>query len=1434
MAQDLEYRVIIRADGSTAVQQVDRVSGSMDRLGNASEQANEHLQNVTNGLIATNLAGRLLEGVVDNMSKVAAMADDWNNLQARIALVTSSTEATSAAMEKVREVADATSTDIGATGNLYTTLARALKSLGDETTNAADLTKTIAEALQLSGRGASESNSAITQLSQALASGVLRGDEFNSMMENGPRLMQALADALGTTTGKLRAMAEQGKLTADIVVGALKNQAGVIDSEYSKLPDTIGRATTRLSNGLKALVGDFDDVNATSQTVAAAIGLVTKNLDSIATVAAGAGMAGLAAGAVKAAESMGALATATIAARAARAEQAVAERTALAVTADTAAANARAALSFSERAAAAAASSQVELAAAERAVIAAESQLASLAEMAIFGAARASAERDLAAALLTRAAAEEAVTVSTQVATNAQIGATAAASTAAAAQTAAAATAGVWASSTAALSSTLVLLKSPLNAILGATSAIVGYEVGGWMREAAAGAEAWYNPLQLVKGALDGLDFALQGISQTYRDQTTAEENLQATQARHSATLKQVAEQTGITFESVKSLGDAVDKGAIVFDRASNAYRLGAVSMEVAHQAVTKLDAALLTQAAALDAVAKREETAAALSQRRENLSISLAKALGDEATAIKAAETARAADVVTAERAATLADASLANSQARLSGLIAEAAAGKGLVTAKQAEITAMTEEVEKKKQAVAAAQLAVESAQSEQIQSKLAAETYGDQSAQLTVLQEQLKLAAEHSATFTQSQAEAANELGPAQRSLSEYATALAQAMESAAAGNTDAAATVQTLGVQLQAAQVKVAALKAIVEGGTTADEAARKAKNDLAVAQARVVDATKDLVAAKELELQLDQYESDNLKTASDLRLSHLNRLKAEAAARGDVTSESIYGQKIQEEEIATLKQLLELKKKELAAAEAVAAAKQAEANADGNVTAAEKPSIANAQQAVATKQAEVAAIKGSITAKDQSSVSTRTLTGIIADQTAATRSANDAFWANKAAQEASAEAADQLKIKNGSALAFMKFMADEIGAATDSISQYSEAAATAISNVLAASHDLYENVSNLNQLNVAGFIDNEALQTSLNELSSLEAGVDAAKQKVRDFEAASQDVFNIFSGLDLELGAMAKIEQSLAEAAVQAKETEIAVAKMSASLDDLTASYDDGSLGLSDYISKLQILRGQYASLSDEDVSALTDALDSAKSAQQDLTDTAKDGLDSWKEKLYGIYDQEVEIQKLNWQSDLLDAQTALIEAKKNGNAEEIAALNEKISLINEYYQIKVNEAALADAQQAIDDAAAAAAEADRLAGLSAEERQYEATIATLKQQLADAIEANDAALKQSILDQIAAEKARHELVMANTDTETNAKTSSTSKTSGTASGSTTTSGVTATGNTQPVRTVNVNITTPSGKTGTVQVLEGQESTLEALLKSLESGKAVAQ
>lgn len=237
---------------------------------------------------------------------VGAVADQYNNLRARLSLVAGEGPALESAFEAVRQVALETSSDLEATVTLFGRISQAGKELGISQQQALQLTQTIGQAIQVSGGSAESANAAIVQLVQGLQSGVLRGEEFNSIMEQAPRLARALADGLGVTTGKLREMSKEGRLTSEVVLNALQGQASAVAAEFEKLPPTIGRALQNLSTQWTTYVGEVDKATGASTTAAQAIQAVGENLDEIAGIATRAGavlvavMAVQAAGAIKA------------------------------------------------------------------------------------------------------------------------------------------------------------------------------------------------------------------------------------------------------------------------------------------------------------------------------------------------------------------------------------------------------------------------------------------------------------------------------------------------------------------------------------------------------------------------------------------------------------------------------------------------------------------------------------------------------------------------------------------------------------------------------------------------------------------------------------------------------------------------------------------------------------------------------------------------------------------------------------------------------------------------------------------------------------------------------------------------------------------------------------------------------------------------------
>ena len=207
-------------------------------------------------------------GVGFGAKELADIADEYSSMAGRINIAVGETGNFEAAMQGVKDVALATNSNLSATTQLFTKINDAGKELGMTQQQSLDLTKTITQAIQLGGGAASSNEAAIIQLTQALQSGVLRGDEFNSIMEQAPGISKALAASLGVTTGELRGMAAEGKLSAQTVIQALQEQSLAIEADYEKLPLTIGKALQKIQTQWAILIGEFDQDNGASSKVA--------------------------------------------------------------------------------------------------------------------------------------------------------------------------------------------------------------------------------------------------------------------------------------------------------------------------------------------------------------------------------------------------------------------------------------------------------------------------------------------------------------------------------------------------------------------------------------------------------------------------------------------------------------------------------------------------------------------------------------------------------------------------------------------------------------------------------------------------------------------------------------------------------------------------------------------------------------------------------------------------------------------------------------------------------------------------------------------------------------------------------------------------------------------------------------------------------------
>lgn len=208
-------------------------------------------------------------------------ADTWNQLTGRLRLASTGADDFATSQRTLMDISQRTGTSFEANANLYSRIAASLRDAGYASADVAKVTETVATSLKLSGASTEEASSVITQLSQALGSGVLRGEEFNAIMESGGRLAKLLADGLGTTIGGLRNMANNGQLTTDKIIPLLTN-VELLRKEFDTLPASISGSAQKVENAFMAWVGGANDALGASSALAGGLDSLAGNIGNVA------------------------------------------------------------------------------------------------------------------------------------------------------------------------------------------------------------------------------------------------------------------------------------------------------------------------------------------------------------------------------------------------------------------------------------------------------------------------------------------------------------------------------------------------------------------------------------------------------------------------------------------------------------------------------------------------------------------------------------------------------------------------------------------------------------------------------------------------------------------------------------------------------------------------------------------------------------------------------------------------------------------------------------------------------------------------------------------------------------------------------------------------------------------------------------------------
>lgn len=271
------YRIDVVVSPRQAQAGVAAVERSLEDLNRTAASTNSLLRTalqvagVTSGII-------LVQRMVGTLRE---LSDTYIEIQNRLSAVVSGTEELAQVTDDLLGVSQRTRTGFEATAQLYARTALATRELGIAQGDLLGVTESVNQAIILSGASAKEANNGLIQLSQAIASNRLGGDELRSVLEQLPVVADAIARELGVTRGELRALGSEGKITAQVIIDSFRNAQVALEQRFARTVPTVGQALTTLENSAISFVGQFNKITGVGTAVARSIQFLAANLQNL-------------------------------------------------------------------------------------------------------------------------------------------------------------------------------------------------------------------------------------------------------------------------------------------------------------------------------------------------------------------------------------------------------------------------------------------------------------------------------------------------------------------------------------------------------------------------------------------------------------------------------------------------------------------------------------------------------------------------------------------------------------------------------------------------------------------------------------------------------------------------------------------------------------------------------------------------------------------------------------------------------------------------------------------------------------------------------------------------------------------------------------------------------------------------------------------------
>lgn len=282
----------LKAGATTANKTLGDLESSTNKTTSALGKLDKNARNAGSGM---KNAGGAASGLKTSMSMLAGaisvsliiewgkrfleVADNMTQLQARIARLSTDAKTANETFSSLANIASTTGASLSDTTKLWETLTSSLKEAGATNAQVLNLTDTLQKIGRIGGSSTEEMANALRQFGQSIASGTIRAEEFNSILEQMPELARQIAAGLGISMGELRARMLDGKLTAEDALNAIQDRTSVVNAEFEKLPRTIDQAVGSLEVSFSKLVVAVNDATGASKTAVEIIDQLEKYID---------------------------------------------------------------------------------------------------------------------------------------------------------------------------------------------------------------------------------------------------------------------------------------------------------------------------------------------------------------------------------------------------------------------------------------------------------------------------------------------------------------------------------------------------------------------------------------------------------------------------------------------------------------------------------------------------------------------------------------------------------------------------------------------------------------------------------------------------------------------------------------------------------------------------------------------------------------------------------------------------------------------------------------------------------------------------------------------------------------------------------------------------------------------------------------------------